>query len=110
MPKQFEKQSTESKMSRGGARPGAGRKPGVVSKATADIKTAALTHAESALATLASVMQGDEHPAAARVSAANAILDRAYGKPKQALDIDAKVDATVTEVRRTIVDPRNTNS
>jgi hypothetical protein len=48
-------------------------------------------------------MTSPEHPAAARVSAANGILDRAHGKPAQAVDVDATISATVNEIRRTIV-------
>lgn len=78
-------------MARGGARSGAGRKPGAVNKVTADVKEAALAYSTEALSTLAAIMQGAAQPAAARVAAANAILDRAHGKPRQALDMDATV-------------------
>jgi hypothetical protein len=45
-------------------------------------------HAEAALRTLVEIATGDA-AASARVSAANAILDRAYGKPPQALEHSA---------------------
>jgi YHS domain-containing protein len=45
-------------------------------------------HAETALLTLVEVASGD-YTASARVSAATAILDRAYGKPAQALEHSA---------------------
>lgn len=78
-------------MSRGGARPGAGRPKGASNKATADVKSAAQSFTTDAISTLAEIMRSPEHPAAARVSAANALLDRGYGKPRQELDIDATV-------------------
>jgi len=80
-----------------------GRPKGSLNKATRAVKEAAQEFSEQALATLAEIMTSPEHPAAARVSAANAILDRAHGKPTQALEVDATVAATVNEIRRTIV-------
>jgi len=70
---------------RGGKRLGAGRKPGKVSAAKRELSEMAKEHAQGALETLVAVHQDKEAPHAARVSAANAILDRAYGKPPQAL-------------------------
>jgi len=80
----FWKTIKEFKMGqRGGARPGAGRKTGEISQAKRDMAEMAKEHAEAALKTLANI-QGDKGaPAAARVSAATAILDRAFGKPVQ---------------------------
>jgi hypothetical protein len=57
-------------------------------------------HAESALQTLADIASGGESEAA-RVSAAVAILDRAYGKPVQSVEIgnaDGKAFETVSTV------------
>lgn len=72
-------------MPKGGKREGAGRPKGAVNKATADIKEAAQAYTEQALAVLVEVMQtGDS--AAARVAAANSVLDRGYGKPKQSVE------------------------
>ena len=70
----------------GGARPGSGRKPGKVSKAKLDIAERARTHGEAALRTLAEIMQDTDAPHNARVSAANALLDRGYGRPLQGVD------------------------
>lgn len=74
---------------RGGKRPGAGRKKGSRNKAT-DAQLGSLTelaqsHAALALHALVQIAQSGESEAA-RVSAANAILDRGYGKPPQALE------------------------
>jgi hypothetical protein len=68
----------------GGARPGAGRKKGSPNKSTAEIKAIAQPYSEQAVKTLAQIMQTGESEGA-RVSAANAILDRAWGKPSQAV-------------------------
>jgi hypothetical protein len=72
-------------MAHGGKREGAGRKKGAVSQAKRDLAEMAKDHAEAALNVLVEIAQGGESEGA-RVSAANAILDRAYGKPPQALD------------------------
>ncbi len=83
-------------MARGGARPGAGRRKGTPNKATVIVKDAAQAFTEDALSTLAGIMKDGTQPAAARVAAANALLDRGHGKPKQSLDIDARVTTPKT--------------
>lgn len=83
-------------MARGGARPGAGRRKGAQNKATVIVKDAAQAFTADALDTLAAVMKDVAQPAAARVAAANALLDRGHGKPKQSLDIDARVTTPKT--------------
>lgn len=74
---------------RGGKRPGAGRKQGSKSRATAEqigtLSELARAHTALALNVLVQIAQSGESEAA-RVSAANAILDRGYGKPAQALE------------------------
>jgi len=96
-------------MARGGKREGAGRPKGAPNKATASVRDAAQTFTTDALNVLAEIMRSPEHPAAARVSAASAILDRGHGKPTQSVELDGALDlaATVTEIRRTVVDPRH---
>ena len=67
----------------GGKRAGAGRKPGAVSKAKRALAEKAKDHAEAALETLVRLMdEGDTD--SVKLQAANAILDRGYGKPFQA--------------------------
>ncbi len=69
----------------GGSRPGAGRKKGKVSQAKRELAELAKDHAEQALQVLVEIALDGESEAA-RVSAANAILDRGYGKPIQGVD------------------------
>jgi hypothetical protein len=64
----------------------------VPNKATADIRDAARQYTEKALQTLVSVMENTEQPAAARVAASNAILDRGFGKPTQPLEHSGEMD------------------
>ena len=56
-----------------------------MAKAMADIRSLARAHTETAIRVLAGIMREDEAPAAARVAAAQALLDRGWGKPVQAL-------------------------
>jgi hypothetical protein len=97
---------------RGGKRPGAGRKKGVKDKATleqkATLEELARTHTETALNVLVSVAQKSESDAA-RVSAANSIIDRGYGKARQAVEHTGKdggpmevIDLTEAEAGRRI--------
>lgn len=73
---------------RGGKRDGAGRKVGAVNRATkenkATLEELARAHTSTALATLAKIC-ADGTSETARVAAANALLDRGYGKPAQAV-------------------------
>ena len=71
----------------GGARPGSGRKPGKVAQAKLDIAGKASKHGVAALAVLVEVMKDSDAPAAARISAANALLDRGFGRPLQAVEM-----------------------
>lgn len=71
-------------MSRGGYRKGAGRPLGSSNKCTGEqsqrLSELAKTYTEEALETLVDVARNGRTDAA-RVSAANALLDRGYGKP-----------------------------
>jgi len=88
----------------GGKRPGAGRKPGAVSKAKRELAAMAQDHAEQALRVLAEIMASGESDAA-RVSAANSILDRGYGRPFQAVKLSGDADSPVQVVQHVVVDP-----
>jgi hypothetical protein len=81
------------KSRRGGKRPGAGRKPGAKDAATgeqrASIQSLARSYDKLALATLARVAKSSSSDSAA-VSAANALLDRGYGRPPQAVEMTGK--------------------
>jgi hypothetical protein len=66
--------------------PASGRKPGVVNKATADIKALAQVHGAEAIATLAKLMREGVHEKT-RMAAASALLDRGYGRAAQSIDV-----------------------
>jgi len=71
-------------MPSGGYREGAGRPAGSTNRTTVEqsqrLSELAKAHTEAALLTLVDVAKNGRSEAA-RVSAANALLDRAYGKP-----------------------------
>jgi hypothetical protein len=79
-----------------------GRAKGVPNKATAAVKEIAAQYTEQAIAALVSVMQDADAPHAAKVSAANALLDRAHGKPTQTVD-NKSTDGSMTPKRIEIV-------
>lgn len=86
---------------RGGSRPGAGRKPGKPNKLTADVKALAAEYGAQAIRNLAEIANGKDQPAAARVSAANALLDRGFGKPVQAMELTGKDGGPVQQTQVT---------
>jgi hypothetical protein len=74
-----------------------GRKPGSPNKVTADVRAIAQQYAPAALKELAR-LSVDAESEQARVAAIKEILERAYGKSRQALDIDANVKATISRI------------
>jgi hypothetical protein len=66
--------------------PGQSGNPSGRPKIVGAIQELARHHTKEAISTLAAIMQNEEMPPAARVAAANALLDRGYGKPPQALE------------------------
>lgn len=72
----------------GGKRNNAGRKQGSINKVKLELREAAREHSQAALETLVGIMNDGEAPHAARISAANSLLDRGHGKPTQSLDVD----------------------
>lgn len=69
----------------GGKRPGAGRRPGQKTAKTLEIEAAAKKYANDALKALLHVATKGKNESA-RVAAATALLDRGYGRPRQALE------------------------
>lgn len=56
-----------------------------MAKAPAEIRSLARAHTERAIQCLQGIMDQPDAPPAARVSAAQALLDRGWGKPAQAI-------------------------
>jgi hypothetical protein len=63
-----------------------------------EIQLGARKRSFGALKTLETVCKNSKSPAAARVATADAILDRAYGKPPQFISGDADQFRDVTEI------------
>lgn len=91
-------------MPRGGKRAGAGRPKGSRSAANkeqiANISELARMHTSVALSALVHVASKGESESA-RVSAASALLDRAWGKPQQALELTGKDGGPIQTVDAT---------
>ncbi|WNV09967.1 hypothetical protein [Tardiphaga sp. 709] len=70
-----------------------------MAKAPAEIRSLARSHSDKALNVLVGIMNEKTAPAAARVAAANSIIDRGWGKaPTTLQDIDGNA-LTVAVVR-----------
>lgn len=90
----------------GGARPGAGRKPGVVGEAKRKMQEAAREHGEAAVQLLVDVMNNGKESAKTRIDAANSLLDRGFGRPKQEMDLSSEDGSmSPTKMTRRVVDP-----
>lgn len=63
-----------------------GRQKGTPNKVTADVKEIAQAYGEEAVKALVEIVRDGEAPHAARVSAVKELLDRGYGKAKQAVE------------------------
>ena len=61
-----------------------------MAKAKADIRSLARSHTRAAIETLKGVMNQKNAPASARISAAVALLDRGWGKPKEHHEVTGK--------------------
>jgi hypothetical protein len=59
-----------------------------MAKTPTDIKSLARSHTEGAIKTLAGIMNKTDAPEAARVSAAQALLDRGWGKAVQHTEVE----------------------
>jgi len=80
------------------------------SKAAAQIKALARKHSRAAIKTLAAIMNQADGPATARVSAAQALLDRGWGKAAQPLAGDEDGLPVLARIERVIVDPHTNSS
>ncbi len=82
---------TRRKAPRTAWKPGQSGNPGGRPKEVAEVKALACKHTQEALETLAKLMKSGT-PDRTRVAAAEAILDRAWGRPTQAIDHDVSND------------------
>lgn len=69
-----------------------GRPLGATNKVVPEVRLLARAYTEQAVRTLAEIMEhGESEPV--RISAANSLLDRAFGKPAQAVHVGQDDDA-----------------
>ncbi|AZS78785.1 hypothetical protein ELS24_10220 [Achromobacter spanius] len=95
-------------MARGGARPGAGRKPGVPNRVTADIKALAQSYGAEAVEELVRILRKSENDNA-RIAAIKELFDRGYGKAAQAVIVSGDEEGGPVQfsvIKRVIVDPK----
>ena len=78
----------------GGRRPGAGRPLGSPNKLTRPLKEFAALHSETCIAVLVELRDHAETEHV-RLAAANALLDRGHGRPRQAIDMHADDSLTI---------------
>jgi hypothetical protein len=69
-----------------GFQPGQSGNPGGKPKGLAEVQQLARAHTVTAINTLAQIASAAKAPPAARVSAAQALLDRGWGKPMQPME------------------------
>jgi hypothetical protein len=81
------------------------------SKTLTEIRSLARSHTRTAVTVLVRIMRNKDATPAARVSAANAILDRGWGKATQPLENgDAGALELIQRIERIIVHPENSDS
>ena len=66
-----------------------------MAKATLEIRSLARIHTKTALRVLAGVMEQETAPPQARVAAAQALLDRGWGKAAQAIELTGEITSKV---------------
>jgi hypothetical protein len=82
-----------------------------MAKAVTEIRSLARSHTRTAINVLVGVMRAKDATPAARVTAANAILDRGWGKAPQAKQNGGDGTLELTHrIERVIVHPENSDS
>jgi hypothetical protein len=79
-------------------------------KTLTEIRSLARSHTRTALNILVQVMRNKDATPAARVSAANAVLDRGWGKAIQAIENGERPLELIHRIERVIVHPENSDS
>lgn len=95
-------------MAQGGKRPGAGRKPGIPNRVTADIKALAQSYGPEAVEELVRIFRTSENDTA-RISAVKELLDRGFGKAAQSVIVNGDEEGGPVQfsvIKRVIVDPK----
>ena len=80
-----------------------------MSKSLTEIRSLARSYTEMAIQSLAGIAQNGESESA-KVAAANALLDRGWGKPSQPIDGDGEGGPVLQRIETVIVDPKARDS
>ncbi len=98
-------------------KPGVSGNPGGMPKGVGEVKKLARQWTNKAIETLAEIMMDDGQSGPARVSAAEALLNRGYGKPLQQMEVgkpgdfaemtDDQVDAFIAQTVQELSASRN---
>ena len=70
-----------------------------------DLVAACKAKTPDALAVIASIMEKGQNERN-RLAAAQAIIERAYGKPKENVELDAKITGRIEQITRRIIRPQ----
>ena len=81
-----------------------------MAKTITEIRSMARSHTRTALNVLVGVMRNTKAPPPARIAAANAILDRGWGKATQPVENGDGALELIHRIERIIVHPENPNS
>jgi hypothetical protein len=81
-----------------------------MAKSLTEIRSLARSHTRTAINVLVGIMRSKDATAPARVSAANAILDRGWGKAPQAIQNGDGPLELIHRIERIIVHPENSDS
>jgi hypothetical protein len=75
-----------------------------MAKAPIDIRSLARTHSKAAITTLASIMYEPKCKASDRINAAEALLNRGYGKATQPVGLADDARMQISEIKLVIID------
>jgi len=84
-------------------KPGKSGNPGGRPAVAKEVRAQAMQHSAEAIEVLVKLMRNEKAPPAARAAAANAVLDRAVGKPESSLN--AKIETTETKPDFSVLSP-----
>lgn len=86
--------------------PGQSGNPGGRPKGYGDLREKARGHTEAALQVLVEVMNNKDAPASARATAADAVLDRGWGRPESSLKLGDGTGDTWSSVLQRVAQSR----
>lgn len=78
--------------------------PGGVSKMPKKLRELCRARTREAVATLSEIMNDQTQPGAARIAAATALLDRAWGRPQASVHVEAEVKTSFVDVLRRVAE------